>query len=58
MTYCSTLKDFQVVNVYKAEKERMRGLDESSEVYQAAKELRQEAKEEAIRRGIEDQLYE
>lgn len=53
MTYCSTLTDRQVTYVYIMESQRMAGLSKKSQVYQAAKERQQEAKEELLRRGLE-----
>lgn len=54
MTYCDSLKDFQVKNVLLDEWDRIKANPwPNSEVGQGAKELYQEAREELLRRGIE-----
>lgn len=53
-TYCSSLTDVQVQNVYDLENDRVKRYQDNPEMdaYKVAKELRQEAKEELLRRGI------
>jgi len=57
MTYCRTLTDTQVINVLKAEYSRMHSYTDGGEIWQAAKELHQEAREELLRRGLEPGDY-
>ena len=51
-TYCGTLNDQQVRNVYEAEKERMENNPKGGPVHEAARELRDEARTELVYRGL------
>ncbi len=51
-TYCGTLTDSQVRNVYSDECDRVRRFRKGGDGYEAARELRDEARAELIHRGL------